>query len=159
MVPKLIDRNQRNLKEHEEDSPISLKVGSALIILDDCITKDIFFSDIFTRLAVEGRHHLISVLYITQDPKTVCPKVRDNADVAVVFNQKTFRNKESIWHDFMNDTDKQTAFALLANYAVEHDALVCIHTNLNGRIQRNFKITTRDKTILQDPKYMLGGPT
>ena len=79
-VAKLIDCNQRIVKEHGEDSPISLKVGAALIILDDCITKDIFLSDIFTRLAVEGRHHLISVLYITQDPKTVCPKVRDNAD-------------------------------------------------------------------------------
>ena len=116
-------------------------------------------SDIFTRLAVEGRHHLISVLYITQDPKTVCPKVRDNADVAVVFNQKTFRNKESIFHDFMNDTDKQTAFALLANYAIEHDALVCVQTNLNGQIQRNFKKSTGDKTQLMDPNYMLGGPS
>ena len=59
----------------------------------------------------------------------------------------------------MNDTDKQTAFALLSNYAIEHDALVCIQTNLNGQIQRNFKKTTGDKTQLADPKYMLGGPT
>ena len=158
-VEKLIERNKAIVSQYGEDSPVSLAIGSALIILDDCITKEIFYSDIFTRLAVEGRHHLIAVLYITQDPKTVCPKVRDNADVAVVFNQKTFRNKESIWHDFMNDVDKQTAFALLANYAIEHDALVCVQTNLNGKIERNFKKSTGDKTKLKDPNYMLGGPT
>jgi len=59
----------------------------------------------------------------------------------------------------MNDVDKQTALALLSNYAVEHDSLVCIQTNLNGQIQRNFKKSTGDKTKLQKPDYMLGGPS
>ena len=156
-VEALIGRNRTIISQHGEESKISKVTGSALLILDDCITKEIFYSDIFTRLAVEGRHHLISVLYITQDPKTICPKVRDNADVAVVFNQKTLRNKESIWGDFMNDIDKKTAFALLAKYAVEHDALVCVQTNLNGEVMKNFKKTTGDKTKLKKPDYMLGG--
>ena len=158
-VERLIERNKLIVEKYGEDSPIAKEIGSALIILDDCITKEIFYSDIFIRLAVEGRHHLISIIYITQDPKTVSPKVRDNADVAVVFNQKTFRNKESLWHDFMNDVDKNTALALLGRYAVEHDALVCIQTNLNGEIKRNFMKSTGDKTQLQDPNYMLGGPS
>ena len=111
-IYELLKRQRVIVGQYGEDSDISRTIGSTLIILDDCITKEIFYSDIFTRLAVEGRHHLISVIFITQDPKTICPKVRDNADVAIVFNQKTYRNKESIWHDFMNDVDKQTAEAL-----------------------------------------------
>jgi len=157
-VVRLIERNKKIVEKYGEDSPIAKEIGSALIIFDDCITRQIFDSDVFVRLAVEGRHHLISIIYITQDPKTVCPKVRDNCDVAVVFNQKTMRNKESIWHDFMNDVDKNTAFALLSRYAVEHDALMCIQTNLNGDLRRNFMKSTGDKTKLQDPDYVLGGP-
>ena len=142
-VENLIKRNMEIVAQHGEDSPIAHEIGHSLIILDDCITQEIFTSDIF----------------ISQDQKTVCPKVRDNADVAVVFNQKTFRNKESIWHDFMNDVDKKTAQALLARYAVNHDALVCEQTNLDGTITKNFFKSTGDKTKLQNPNYMLGGPT
>ena len=58
--------------------------------------------------------------------------MRDNDNVPVEYNQKTFRNKESIFHDLMNDTDKQTAFALLAKYAIEHDVLNYVQMNLNG---------------------------
>lgn len=125
-IAKLLQRQDAIVQKHGEDSEIAKKTGAVLLILDDCITKQIHRSDIFIKLAVEGRHHLISLIFITQDPKTICPAIRDNADVSVVFNQKTFRNKESMWHDFMNDVDKNTAFGILAKYAVNHDALVCI---------------------------------
>jgi hypothetical protein len=157
-LAKLMTRNDKIIAKYGEDSEITLKTASTLIIFDDCITKDIFLDDLFIRLAVEGRHHCISVIFITQDPKAVCPKVRDNCDVSVVFNQKTFRNKESMWHDFMNDVDKDTALALLSKHAIDHNALVCIQTNLDGVITKNFQVSTGDKTKLQDPHYMLGGP-
>lgn len=157
-LAKLMARNDKIISKHGEESEITLKTASTLIIFDDCITKDILNDDLFIRLAVEGRHHCISVIFITQDPKAVGPKVRDNCDVAVVFNQKTFRNKESMWHDFMNDVDKDTAFALLSKHATYHNALVCVQTNLDGVITKNFFVSTGDKTKLQDPHYMLGGP-
>lgn len=157
-VKKLMDRNDKIIKEYGEESKEARMAGSALLILDDVIASNQIHNDeIFQTLAVEGRHHLMSVILMTQDPKAISPKVRDNADVAVVFNQKTFRNKESIWHDFMNDVDRRLAFALLEKFSVEHNALVCIQTNLNGKIKRNFFKTTGDKTQLWDPKYCLGG--
>ena len=110
-------------------------------------------------MAVEGRHHLLSVILMTQDPKAISPKVRDNCDVAVIFNMKTYRNKESIWHDFINDVDKKIALALMDKHCVEHNALVCIQTNLNGDIKQNFFQSTGDKTKLFDEKYVLGGAT
>ena len=158
-IQRLIERNKKVIEVHGEDSPTTKKACSALIILDDCISQEIWSSEDFINLAVAGRHYKISVIFVTQDPKTVCPKVRDNADVAIVFNQKTFRNKESIWHDFMNDVDKPTALALLAKHAIHHNALVCVQTNLDGVIQKNFFKSEGDKTKLQRPNYSLGGPS
>jgi hypothetical protein len=155
-VLKLIERGDHFIKKYGEDSKDAKRLGSSLIILDDVISANIHNDFIFNRLATEGRHHLISVILMTQDPHAISPKVRDNSDVAVVFNLKTFRNKESIWRDFMNDVDKETALVLLAKYAVEHDALVCVQTNLNDQINKNFFKSTGDKTKLKDPNYCLG---
>lgn len=154
----LFRRNDKIIKEHGEDSPITLATASTLIIFDDCIDQAVYRDDMLSRLATEGRHHCCSVIFMTQDPKAISPKIRDNCDVAVIFNQKTFRNKEAMWHDFMNDVDKDTALALLAKHCIFHNALVCEQTNLDGEITRNFFISTGDKTKLQDPNYILGGP-
>lgn len=155
----IMDRNDQIIAEHGEDSTLSKKMGATLLILDDCIEKDIYYDPVFINLAVEGRHHLMSIIFVTQDPKTVCPKVRDNSDVAVVFNLKTFRNKESIWHDFMNDVSKDQAFGLLEKYCVDHNCLVCVQTNLNSDIRKNFYKSTGDKTKLEFPEYLLGDKT
>jgi hypothetical protein len=158
-INAVLARNDKIIGEHGEESKITAATADTLIIFDDCITKEIWNSDQFIKLAVEGRHHRMSFIFITQDPKTVRPCIRDNADVCVVFNQKTMRNKMSIWEDFMMDVDKNTAFALLAKYAVNHDALVCEQSNLDGVITKNFYKSTGDKTKLEDPNYILGGPT
>lgn len=156
----LIQRNDKIISEcGGEDSELSKRLGSTLIVLDDCIEKDIYYDPEFINLAVEGRHHLFSIIFVTQDPKTVCPKVRDNSDVAVVFNLKTYRNKESIWQDFMNDVTRNQALQLLGTYCLEHNCLICVQTNLNSDIERNFYKSTGDKTKLQYPTYMLGDNT
>jgi hypothetical protein len=156
-VEKMIERNDTFVKKYGEDSPEAQRLGSSLIILDDVISSRIHDDPMFTRLAVEGRHHLISIILMTQDPKAIGPMVRDNCDVAVIFNQKTFRNKESVWHDFMNDTTKDFALAMLSRYAQEHNCLVSVQTNLSSDIQKTFFKSTGDKTKLAFPDYILGG--
>eukprot|EP00727_Mastigamoeba_balamuthi_P000693 m51a1_g10620 hypothetical protein (692) ;mRNA; f:59447-62102 len=155
-IAKLIERNDAIIAKYGETSDKARELGSALVILDDVISAKVHDDPMFRKLAVEGRHHLISIILMTQDPKAIGPCVRDNADVAVIFNQKTFRNKESIWADFMNDTTKDLARAMMAKYCVEHNALVAIQTNLNADITQNFFKTTGDKTKLQDSTYALG---
>jgi hypothetical protein len=157
-VVRLIERNDKIIKQYGEESEASKKLGSALIILDDVISSKLHDDAVFMRLAVEGRHHLISVILMTQDPKAIGPKVRDNCDVAVIFNQKTLRNKETMWADFLNDIPKKLGFEMVTHYAVEHDALIAVQTNLNSEIKRNFFKSTGDKTKLTDPNYALGGP-
>lgn len=156
-IEKVIRRNDKIIEKYGEHSEITKQLGSVLIILDDIISTNIHRDETFIKLAVEGRHHLISIMLLTQDPKAICPAIRDNADVAVIFNQKTFRNKESIWHDFMNDIPKDLSEALLAKYAINHDALIAIQTNLNSDINKCFFKSTGDKTKLRFPNYALGG--
>jgi hypothetical protein len=157
-VWRLIERNDKIIKQYGEESEASKKLASTLIILDDVIADRLSTDPMFMRLAVEGRHHMISIMLMTQDPKAISPKVRDNTDVAIIFNQKTFRNKESIWHDFMNDTAKDFALSLLTHYAQGHNALVSVQTNLNGDVSKTFFKSTGDKTVLEFPDYILGGP-
>jgi hypothetical protein len=156
-IARIVQRNDKIIEKYGPDSPITKLKASTLIILDDVISAKIHDDPTFTMMAAEGRHHKLSIILMTQDPKAIGPKVRDNTDVAIVFNQKTFRNKESIWHDFANDADKDTALGLMEKYAVAHDALACVQTNLNSDIHRNYYKITGDKTILQDPEYILGG--
>lgn len=155
-IGRLLERNDALVKKYGEESEQAKELGSTLIILDDVISGNVHNDPIFKLLAVEGRHHLLSIILMTQDPKAISPLVRDNADLAVVFNQKTFRNKESIWSDFMNDIPKETAFALLLRYAIEHNALICVQTNLNTDINKNFSKSTGDKTKLWAKGYALG---
>jgi len=155
-VNALLERGNKIVELYGEDSP-EAKAASALLILDDCVPSELFYDDTFIKLAVSGRHYGISVVFITQDPKTICPKVRDNSDSAAIFNQKTLRNKVTMWEDFMNDVDKDTANSLLSTYAIEHDALMCVQSNLNSVMTKNFYKITGDKRVLEDPDYMLGG--
>lgn len=157
-IRKLVARNDKIIKDYGPDSPMTKYLASTLIILDDVISAGIHDDPTFTMMAAEGRHHKLSIILMTQDPKAICPLVRSNADLAICFNQKTFRDKEAMWHDFMNDVSKKTSAALLAKYAVNHDALVCIQTNLNPDMKKNFYKSGSDKTVLEDPEYVLGGP-
>lgn len=155
-VDNLIKRNDAIIRKYGEDSPITRRECATLIILDDVVSAKIHDDPVFVRLAVEGRHHLISVLLLVQDPKAVGPKVRDNCDVAVIFNQKTLRNKEAIWNDFFNDVTKDEAMAMMKRYCQEHNTIVAVQTSLTPDIQSTFYVSTGDKTKLDDPHYCLG---
>lgn len=155
-ISRLIDRNDSIVKKYGEESETTYKLASTLIILDDVISANIHDDPTLVRLAVEGRHHIISVVLLTQDPKAIGPKVRDNTDATIVFNMKTERNKESIWRDYMQDVPKDVGYALLNKHCVEHDSLVCVQTNLNSEMKKNFFVSTGDKTQLRDPNYCLG---
>ncbi len=156
-IQRLVERNDTIIREYGHNSPVCKLKASVLLILDDVISSDIHDDPTFVMMACEGRHHKLSIILMTQDPKAIGPKIRDNADMAVVFNQKTFRNKESVWHDFMNDVNKKEAFALLKKYAVGHDAIACNQTNLTPDSTRNYFKITGDKTKLENPDYLLGG--
>ena len=134
------------------------KKCATLIILDDVISRKLHDDPVVQALATRGRHHLISVIMMLQDPKGIGPATRDNTDVSVIFNLKTERNKETLWADFMNDARKNLAYNMFAKYCVGHNALVALQYVLNGQTVLNFMKSTSDKTKLVDEEYCLGGP-
>ena len=157
-IREVVRRNDTIIEKYGTDSVLTKLKASTLIILDDVVSSRIHDDPTFTMMACEGRHHNLSIILLTQDPKAIGPKVRDNADGAIIFNMKTQRNKETMWADFMNDVDKKTAHAILERYAVGHDALFCSQCNLNSDIKKNFyKITGDGKMDLEFPNYSLGG--
>lgn len=158
-IEKIIQRNDKLIAEYGEDSEQGKRLGNVLVILDDVVSQKIHDDPMFKKLATEGRHHWISIILMTQDPKAINPAVRDNCDVAVIFAQKTDRNKTSIWEDFLNDTTKPLGIAMLSRFCVNHDCLVSVQTNLDGSIYHTFFKSTIDKTKLKDELYMLGGDT
>lgn len=158
-VWKIVQRNDAIIRQYGYDSPTTKKLANTLIVLDDVVSSKIHDDPMFKLLATEGRHHKISIILSIQDPKAINPVVRDNCDVAVIFTQKSFRNKESIWHDFMNDTTKDLAVAMMTRHTVDHGALVSVQTRLDNRIDKTFYKSTGDKTKLFLPDFRLGGET
>jgi hypothetical protein len=57
----------------------------------------------------------------------------------------------------MNDTSKDIAMALLTKHAINHDCLISVQTNLDGKMNKCFFKSTGDKTKLVNPDYCLGG--
>ena len=157
-VLKLIEKGDAAIKKYGSEEAATKAGCSMLLVLDDIISEKIHDDPVFKLMAVAGRHHLLAVILMTQDPHAISPLVRDNSDVAVIFKLKTFRNKESLWKDFMNDIDKPEAMAMLDRYCIEHEALVCNQVNLTPETSKNFYKTTGDKTKLEHPDYMLGSP-
>jgi len=97
-VAKLVRRNDLIIEAYGDKNPKTQELAGSLLILDDVVSSKIHDDPMFKLLATEGRHHRISIILMIQDPKAINPVVRDNCDIAVIFTQKSFRNKESIWH-------------------------------------------------------------
>jgi hypothetical protein len=157
IIEMVIKQNDEIMKKHGgEKSPESWALGHTLFILDDIIEPSLYEDPWFTKLATEGRHYLCSVMVLIQDPKAIRPAVRDNTDLVTVFNQRSFRDRQSLWHDYMQDLDWALSQAFIDKYCVEHNALIVVQSNLNNVIKRNFQKSTIDKSELKYPNYVLG---
>jgi len=132
LINKLLVDQMKQCKK-AQDSGDRYKPRRVLVILDDIIgdRNRIHADETLNRLAVQGRHFKISVALTTQDPKAIHPSLRNNCDVAVIFQQKNFRGKEAIYNDFINLFDKKlTAIQLMRTYTKEHDCIVCFNNKL-----------------------------
>jgi len=135
LIAKLMEEQVKE-KKREQDSRGIHKMRKVLLILDDIIgdRNKIHEDSQLSRLAVQGRHFGISVALTTQDPKAISPVLRNNCDVAVIFQQKNWRAKEAIYRDFVNLFQlKNQAIALLNEYTENHDCVVVENYQLSGK--------------------------
>lgn len=99
-----------------------------LLILDDIVgdRRHIHEDTTLNRLAVEGRHFKISICLTTQEPHAIGTALRNNCDVALIFQQKSKRAKDSVCEDFLcyKLDFKWQAEDLLKTYTMKHDCIL-----------------------------------
>lgn len=163
LIQKLREEQIGQMKKAQEN-PLH-KPRRVILILDDIIgdRKHIHEDTELNKLAVEGRHFKISVCLTTQDPKAINPVLRNNCDVAVIFQQKNFRAKESVYQDFLNVfKNKRTAVELLKQNTEDHDCIVVENYKLNENARKLYFRVAQEVTFDKErdrvnaPDYHIG---
>jgi hypothetical protein len=164
-VEKLL-ASQEEEKEKEVKSGGRHKMRRVLIILDDIVgdRKHIHEDTMLNRLAVQGRHFGISVCLTTQEPHAIGTALRNNCDMAVIFQQKSERAKKSVSVDFLmfKLDDEHTARCMLKMYTEGHNAILVRMYTLENKINMTYcfvpESMTYDKQAdkLLVPNYQLG---
>jgi len=171
------DQAELARQEYERDPTASQKeivsrIKHPLVILDDIIGDrsktaggvSIHNDEILDAVATRGRHFGISCVITTQDPVGVGTPLRNNADVVVIFQQKTKRAKKYMTEDFLAfklDFSWQTN-DLLKTYTMNHDAIFMFMANLEkGTKNTYFHVPQsytwdkkKDKSLV--PDYQMG---
>ncbi len=81
---------------------------SLLIIVDDCLSDGIKYKKLIDEAFFEGRHLDICFIISSQDMKGISPACTGNADLSVVFNVRSERDKEAVkakFCDFFKNED------------------------------------------------------
>jgi hypothetical protein len=73
----------------------------AFVILDDCLCEDELKSQKIKELAVQGRHHFISVIMTTQYPYLISPTIRGQISCSLCFDVGlTRRSLEALYDSY-----------------------------------------------------------
>ena len=156
-VMQILKRQRTVVSKFGKDSP-EAKKNRVLLILDDVATEKLHDDPIFISLATQGRHFLMSVAILTQYPKVIGPKCRENTDCAFIFYQQTELNKETICNDYISDMRKRDAMCLIDRNTEGHNVVIAEQQTTHVIADKLFK-STGDKTKMSiDPNYALGGP-
>ncbi len=94
-----------------------------LIILDDCLSDQIKYKKTIDEVFFEGRHIDICFIASSQDFKGINPACTSNADLAVVFNFRSERDKEAVrtkFCDFFKNDDDMESLTNLVTHKKWH---------------------------------------
>ena len=148
--------NETIMDELGGETPEAWQAGGTLFILDDVVSEEIHRNWFFTRLATEGRHHLCAVMILIQEVKAINPKVRNNADVVILFNVRGVNAVKAIEENFLGAASRDIGRYLLRAEAKEHDCLVVVQSNLDNSLEHNFFRSTGDSRRDPEP-FIMGG--
>ena len=165
MIQKLLEEQKQQIKEKGKE-----KARHVLLILDDIVgdRNHIHEDTVLNELAVEGRHSKISICLTTQEPHAIGTSLRNNCDMVVIFQQKSFRAKESVCNDFvcfkldMMENKKTVAMQMLQTYTGNHDAMIIKMLELRPGVDHAYRYLPEyvpyDKNAdkVRVPDYQLG---
>jgi hypothetical protein len=142
------------------------KAKHPLVILDDIVgdRNHIHEDATLNKLAVQGRHSNIAICLTTQEPHAIGTSLRNNCDMAVIFQQKSERAKKSVCNDFLKFKLKEEwqARDLLETYTENHDAILIKMFELKHNVEDAYKYVPESMTFdaktekVKCPDYQLG---
>jgi hypothetical protein len=164
LVEKLLSdqMTEREKEKHQH----GYKPRKVLLILDDIVgdRNHIHEDQVLNRLAVQGRHYLISVCLTTQEPHAIGTSLRNNCDLVVIFQQKSERAKKSVCNDFLckNIQEEWIARELLKNNTHNHDCIIVKMYELKPGVIESYYVLPESVSYDKEadkckvPEYQLG---
>lgn len=146
-VEEILSQQKEMLESGEPERQV-------LIILDDVIAEKVHDDDVIKRLATAGRHLKISVAITTQHHKSVGTWLRDNSDIAVIFNQRTERSLKGTYEDYLGVfRDEKISTAYIDNYTTGYGCLVFLNCKRENTPE---KLVYKSEAPKEIPEYRLG---
>lgn len=108
-----IIEQQKTLINFLRENPDIVINPNIFIVLDDCVTEDLFHDPVLNYLFFNGRHIRIFLLMSTQYARRLPPGMRENVDLAVIFRAHNISQREAIVDNFFGQYDKDAAIRCL----------------------------------------------
>lgn len=95
-----IDKLKNLVKMQEEDVEKGI-AKSCLLIIDDCgFQSKLFNTDVFRKIAMNGRHYKLFVIISLQYSLGIKPALRNQVDIVVASMEKNVANKKRIFEHY-----------------------------------------------------------
>ncbi|MBU0706671.1 hypothetical protein KJ807_05665 [Patescibacteria group bacterium] len=160
VVKKLMEHQKKQIQKRggpdnmPDDDDHSYDPDNVLLIIDDIISDKIHDDPVINELPVAGRHYNIAVMVMTQAPKAIGTHMRDNADLAVVFQQINARNRESVQEDYIATIDKHAALSMLDAYTGDYNFLATRMFKQSNEATERFRRGKAEEV----ENFAMGGP-
>jgi hypothetical protein len=127
LIEELFRQQIEDVSKEKNSQSSNYKAKNVLVILDDIVgdRRRIHDDATLNKLSVQGRHYNISICITTQEPAAIGTALRNNCDMAIIFQQKSERAKKSVCMDFLNFKlpYEWQARDLLNTYTENHDSI------------------------------------
>lgn len=104
---------QKKLINYLREHPEEVINPNLFIVLDDCVTEDLFHDPVLNYLFFNGRHIRVFLLMSTQYARRVPPSMRENIDLAIIFRAHNVNQRDAIVENFLGHFDKKAGIKCL----------------------------------------------
>lgn len=111
-----IINQQKALLGWMRDHPEQSVNPNLFLVLDDCVTEDLFHDPALNTLFFEGRHVRIMVMMSTQYVRRIPPSMRENADVVICFRAHSEAQLTAICESWLGRYNKKEAERIIREY-------------------------------------------
>ena len=108
-----IIEQQKQLIEYLGKHPDVVINPNIFLVLDDCVTEDLFHEPELNTIFFNGRHLRVFLLMSTQYAKRIPPGMRENVDQATIFRVHNLNQAEAICEGFLGHWRKEVAMRCL----------------------------------------------